>query len=140
MANAGESALREGGREPAALAERRRAAIRRTFLRLDPLALGCGVGAAAGLAVLLATLVLVFRGAVAGDPFVAANLKSLAAFFPGYRLDVAGAFVGDAWGAATGFVAGVATAGFRNLALALVFGWARATAGRWRRRHLLDEI
>jgi hypothetical protein len=148
MANAGESAGRTGERELAtlaerelaALAQRRSAAIRRTFVRLDRLALGCGVGAVAGLAVLIATLVAVEGGALASDPFVGENLRGLAAFFPGYRPDVAGAFIGGAWGFATGFVAGFATAGFRNLALALVFAWARATGERWRRKHLLDEI
>jgi hypothetical protein len=120
MANAGGSAEEAAGRELAALAELRRAAIRRAFVRLDPLALGCGVGAVAGLAVLAATLLLSMRGALAVDP--------------------AGACVAGACAFATGFVAGFATAAFRNLALAIVLAWARVASDRWRRGHLLDEI
>ncbi len=120
----------------AALAERRRDAIRRAFTRLHPVALGCGVGAVAALALLGGTLLLVMRGGLR----VGANLQALTSYFPGYRVDVAGAFVGGAWGLAVGFVAGFGIAAFRNLALRVVLVHARRSADRWRRRHLLDEI
>jgi len=120
----------------AALAARRREAIRRAFTRLHPLALGCGVGAVAALGVTLATLVLVLRGGA----MVGANLRALASYFPGYRVDVPGAFLGGAYAFAGGFLTGYALAAFRNLALHLVLAWSRWSAERWRRRHLLDEI
>ena len=120
----------------AALAERRRLAIRSAFTRLHPLALGCGVGVAFGLAVLAATLAL----RIENGPRIGANLLALASYFPGYSVDVPGAFVGGMYGFAAGFLVGYAIAGFRNLALRVVMGYARWSAERWRRRHLLDEI
>ncbi len=118
------------------LAERRRDAIRRAFVRFHPLALGCGAGVATGLGVLLATLLLAFGG----GKMVGANLKSLASYFPGYSVDGLGAFVGGLYGFAAGFLAGYAIASFRNLALRVVLTAMRASADRWRRRHLLDEV
>jgi uncharacterized membrane protein (Fun14 family) len=117
---------RRGEADPrlAVLAEWRRAAIRRAFVRFDPLALGCGVGLLAGLCVLVATLHLVEFGALSEDPFVRESLKGLAAFFPGYHADLAGAWIGGAYAFAAGFVAGFATAAFRNLALAIGGGGA----------------
>ena len=120
----------------AALTERRRSAIRRAFTRLHPLALGCGVGTVFGFAVLAGTLVLALRG----GPQVGANLKSLSSYFPGFRVDVTGAFLGGAYGFAAGFLAGYALATFRNLALQIVLAYARWSAEWWRRRHMLDEI
>ena len=120
----------------AALAERRRAAIRRAFTRLHPLAFGCGVGATLGLALVGGTLVLVARG----GPDVRATLKSLSSYFPGFSVDVPGAFLGGLYGFAAGFLAGWAVAAFRNLALQIVLAYARWSAEWWRRRHLLDEI
>ncbi len=118
------------------LAERRKVAIRRAFVRLHPLALGCGVGVAAGLAVGVATLLLWLRG----GPEVGKNLKVLSSYFPGFSVDAAGAAVGALYGFAAGFVAGFAVAAFRNVALLLVLGRLKSKSERWRRRHLLDEI
>lgn len=118
------------------LAERRREAIRRTFLRLHPLALGCALGVVGGGTVGLATLVLRLRGGAR----IGENLRALSSYFPGYSVDAAGAAVGALYGFAAGFLVGFAVAGFRNLALRLVFGWLRMKSDRWRRRHLLDEI
>jgi hypothetical protein len=120
----------------AALAERRRDAIRRAFTRLHPLALGCGVGFVAGAVVLVGTLVLVARG----GPNVGANLQALSSYFPGYQVTVPGAFVGGSLGFAVGFLSGYALAAFRNLALQIVLAYARWSAEWWRRRHMLDEI
>lgn len=118
------------------LAERRKQAIRRAFTRLHALALGCGVGVTVGLAVAAATLVLWLQG----GKFVGENLKVLASYFPGYRVDAAGAAVGGMYGFAAGFLAGYAIAAFRNLALRFVLVLLRSGGDRWRRRHLLDEI
>jgi len=119
-----------------ALKERRREAIRRTFRQLHALALGCAIGATAGLAVALATLLLWWRG----GPKVGENLKVLASYFPGYSVDLAGAMVGAVYGFAAGFLGGFAVAAFRNAALRVVLAWLRSSAERWRRRHLLDEV
>jgi hypothetical protein len=119
-----------------ALEARRKTAIRSAFTRLHPLALGCGVGVTCGLGVLGATLLLVLQG----GKRVGVNLQALANFFPGYRVDTTGAFVGAIYGFAAGFMLGYAIAAFRNLALRLVMGWARWSAERWRQRHLLDEV
>jgi hypothetical protein len=118
------------------LARRRSDAIRRAFTRLHALALGCGVGVTLGLGVLVATLLLFLRG----GPKVGDNLKALSSYFPGYQVDVSGALVGGMYGFAAGFLLGYAVAAFRNLALHLVLGYARWSADRFRRRHLLDEI
>lgn len=126
----------EAARKLAALTGRRREAIRRAFTRLHPLALGCGIGTVCGLAVLGGTLVLSLRG---GEN-VGSNLKVLASYFPGFRVDVTGAFIGGAYAFAAGFLGGYAAAAFRNLALQIVLAWARWSAERWRRRHMLDEI
>ena len=120
----------------AALAERRRAAIRSAFARLHPLALGCALGVVLGGVLLAATLVLRLRG----GSRVGATLQTVASYFPGYSVDGAGAFVGGLYGFAAGFLAGYLVAAFRNLALGLVLAHARRSAERWRRRHLLDEV
>ncbi len=119
-----------------ALAERRKAAIRRAFTRFHALALGCAVGVTTGLAVAAATAVLWIRG----GKLVGENLRVLASYFPGYQVDLAGAAVGGLYGFAAGFIAGYAIAAFRNLALRIALGLLRRTGDRWRRRHLLDEI
>lgn len=118
------------------LAERRKEAIRRTFLQLHALALGCAVGVTAGLAVGAATLLLWWRG----GPKVGDNLKVLSSYFPGFSVDLAGAGVGAVYGFAAGFLGGFAVAAFRNVALRLVLARLRSSGERWRRRHLLDEI
>jgi hypothetical protein len=120
----------------AALTRRRQLAIRRAFTRLHPVALGCGVGLVCGLGIVAGTLLLVYRG----GPNVGANLKALSSYFPGFRVDVPGALLGGAYGFAAGFLAGYAIAAFRNLALQIVLAWARWSAERFRRRHMLDEI
>ena len=126
----------EASERLAALMQRRRDAIRRAFTRLHPLALGCAMGVTCGLAALGATLVLALRGGPEAGPL----LKGLSSYFPGYRVDVVGSFVGGGWALAAGFVGGWAIAKFRNLALQIVLAWARFSADRWRRRHMLDEI
>jgi hypothetical protein len=120
----------------AALTRSRKTAIRRAFTRLHPIGLGCGIGAVCGLGIVAGTLLLVMRG----GPNVGANLRALSSYFPGFRVDVPGALLGGAYGFATGFLAGYAIAVFRNLALQIVLAWARWSAERFRRRHMLDEI
>ena len=121
----------------AELGRRRREAIRRTFTRLDPLALGAGLGAAAALlgAVLPGRLLF-------GDP--PADIQELVGrlthFLPGFDISPRGAAIGAAWFLVLGFAAGFLIAAFRNLALGFVLWKMNLDAARWRRRHFLDEI
>jgi hypothetical protein len=118
------------------LRERRRDAIRRTFLQLHSLALGCALGVTAGVGVGLSTLLLWWRG----GPRVGENLKVLSSYFPGFSVDLVGAGVGAVYGFAAGCLGGFAVAAFRNAALRVVLRWLQSRAERWRRRHLLDEV
>lgn len=120
----------------AGLEDRRKNAIRKTFTRIHSLALGAGVACFA--AVLLAAVTLVF--ALRATPEDQLVLEKLKAFFPGYRVSLAGAGIGLVYGALVGFAIGYFTAGCRNLALRITLNRARWQADRWRRRHLLDEI
>jgi hypothetical protein len=132
-----ESAVTEAtGASLLAIEERRRAAIRRTFTRLDAVALGAAVGTVLGAAVFLATLVLALRGGDAVGP----RLALLSHYFPGYEVSAPGALAGLLYGAGTGFLGGFLTAAFRNLALRIVLARAIWGAERSRRRHLLDEV
>jgi len=64
--------------------------MRRTLLRLNARAWGIAVGLLLGLGLFLATIVLVIKGGA----FVGAHLNLLGKFLPGYRVSVAGAFIG----------------------------------------------
>jgi hypothetical protein len=119
------------------LERRRRDAIRRTFTRLDPVALGAGVGIVAAIvgAVLPARLLF---GSPPDD--VDELVGRLTHFFPGFDITAKGAAIGAAWFLVAGFAAGFLVASFRNLALRFVLWKMNLDAARWRRRHFLDEI
>src|SRR5262249_39643505 len=119
------------------LEQQRREAIRRTFTRLDPVALGAGVGVAASVLGALLPARLLF-----GDPprEVQETVGRIGHFFYGFDITPAGVFFGFVWFLAAGFVAGALIAGIRNLALRIVLWKMGMDAARWRRRHFLDEI
>jgi hypothetical protein len=119
------------------LERRRRDAIRRTFTRLDPVALGAGLGVVAAIVGGLLPARLLF-----GDPpaEVQETVGRLTHFFPGFDITARGAVIGAAWFLVAGFVAGFAIAAFRNAALRFVLWKMNLDAARWRRRHFLDEI
>jgi hypothetical protein len=121
----------------AGLERQRREAIRRTFTRLDPVALGAGMGVVAAIigGVLPARLLF-------GSPpdEVDLTVGRLTHFFPGFDITPRGALIGAAWFLAVGFAAGFLIASFRNLALRFVLWKMSLDATRWRRRHFLDEI
>lgn len=123
-------------RRLADLEESRKAAIRRAFTRIDPMALGAGVGVTCGLGLAAATVILIFRGGSS----VGATLAKLGHYFPGYDVNGPGIGLGLLYGAVVGFGLGVLTAVFRNYALRVVLWRARWQADSWRRRHMLDEI
>ncbi len=76
--------------------------MRATLLRLNARAWGIAVGLLLGLGLLIATLVLVLRG----GPDVGQHLSLLGVFLPGYRVSVAGAFIGFAYAFVIGYALG----------------------------------
>lgn len=74
---------------PSLSAEEARA-LRREVLRLNGQAWGIAVGLLCGFGLLVATLVLVIKG----GQQVGAHLGLLSVYLPGYRVTVAGAFLG----------------------------------------------
>jgi len=77
-----------------------RLAIR--VIRLEAVVQGMALGVMSGLAIFLATIVLIVRG----GPKVGPHLVLLGQFLPGYAVTLTGAFVGLGWGFAGGFAAG----------------------------------
>ena len=89
--------------------------IRRSFQKMDSVALGGAVGLMVGVLLCLATLALVLRG---GED-IGQNLALLSQFFPGYRVTAVGGIVGLAYGFVTGFVGGWLFATLRNISFFL---------------------
>jgi hypothetical protein len=121
----------------AELERKRRDAIRRTFTRLDPVALGAGLGAAFAIVGAVLPGRLLF-GSPPAD--VQELVGRLTHFFPGFDITPKGALIGAFWFLLAGFAAGFLIAWFRNTALSIVLWKMNADAARWRRRHFLDEI
>jgi hypothetical protein len=119
------------------LERRRRDAIRRTFTRLDPVALGAGIGIVAAIIGWVLPGRLLFGNPPAD---IQETVGRLTHFFPGFDITARGAAIGAAWFLLAGFLAGVLIAAFRNLALRFVLWKMNGDAARWRRRHFLDEI
>ncbi|MEO5579441.1 MAG: hypothetical protein ABIR58_02200 [Gemmatimonadaceae bacterium] len=76
--------------------------MRTTLLRLNARAWGIAIGLLAGIGLFVATLVLVLRGGAEVGP----HLSLLAVFLPGYRVSVAGAFIGFAYAFVIGYALG----------------------------------
>jgi hypothetical protein len=76
--------------------------LTRAVLRLNGGVWGFACGTLCGLAIFLATIWLVIKGGKEVGP----HLKLLAQFLIGYRVNVAGAFIGLAWGFLIGYAAG----------------------------------
>jgi hypothetical protein len=121
----------------AELERRRRDAIRRTFTRLDPLALGAGIGITAAIVGLILPGRLLFGNPPAD---IQETVGRVTFFLPGFDITAKGAAIGAVWFLVVGFAAGVLIATFRNLALRFVLWKMNGDAARWRRRHFLDEI
>ena len=80
------------------------------FARLDRAALGFAVGTLCGLGVFTATIFLLIKGGEVVGP----NLALLGQFFVGYKVTVAGAFIGLVYGFVAGFVLGWLIGFLRN--------------------------
>jgi protoporphyrinogen oxidase len=97
--------------EPIAdLAETVEGILERVFLKLDRVAFGVSLGTVTGLALFLATLILVLKG---GD-VVGPNLRLLSQYFPGYHVTASGSALGLFYGFLTGFIGGWCFALLRN--------------------------
>lgn len=97
-----------------------RAMLSRAFARLDPIALSLAVGVVTGLALALATAVLLLQG---GER-VGLHLSRVGMFLPGYDVSWTGVLVGFAEGGLLGCAAGLAVAllwnGYHRMFVALV--------------------
>jgi hypothetical protein len=91
------------------------------YAKLDPVALGAGVGTLLGGAICAATVVLLAKG---GD-HIGPKLSLLSQFFPGYSVTWIGSLVGLLYGFLTGFLFGFSFAFFRNTAMKLHLGSRR---------------
>lgn len=85
------------------------------FSKIDPVALGFSTGLTSGLILLLSTLWLVLKG---GD-VIGPNMALLGQFFPGYMVNVPGAFIGLLYAGLLGFILGFGLAYLRNMTFLL---------------------
>jgi hypothetical protein len=74
----------------------------REVVRLNSVTTGIAFGMLGGLAVFIATILLVIKG----GPQVGPHLMLLANYFPGYRVTFLGSFVGLFYGFVSGFISG----------------------------------
>ena len=84
--------------------------LTRAVLRLNGHVLGLSCGLLAGLGLFVATLWLVLKGGA----HVGAQLRLLSQYLIGYRVTVAGSFVGLAYGLVLGYLAGWSVAWIYN--------------------------
>jgi hypothetical protein len=98
-------------------------------------AFGIAVGTMAGALLFLLT---VFHVVV--NPSNALDIGLLAEYFYGYSVSWRGAFVGLAWGLATGFIAGWFVAFVRNLVVTVTIFAIRTRAELEQTRDFLDHI
>jgi hypothetical protein len=76
--------------------------VRRAVLRLNAQAWGVSFGLLLGFGLLLATLVLVWKG----GPNIGQHLELLRVYLPGYRVSVPGAFLGFVYAFVIGYALG----------------------------------
>jgi riboflavin transporter FmnP len=88
--------------------------VRAAFARLAPIAFGFALGAVAGFALWLATVLLILKGAPPGEP-VGPHLALIGQFVPLYSVSALGSAMGALAGFAGGFVLGVVVASGWNL-------------------------
>jgi protoporphyrinogen oxidase len=128
-----EMEIPQAGPETATAVE---SAISQGLVRLDRTAFGLSTGALAGIALFVATLVLVFKG----GPLVGPNLRLLGQFFPGYRVTLEGSFIGLVYGFLTGFVGGWSFAFLRNASVFLYVTTIRRRVERRLLRRIFEYV
>jgi protoporphyrinogen oxidase len=129
-----EQEYHEEVREPAE--EVPAAALVPGFAKLDRLALGGAVGVVAGVALWLATVALVAKG----GPRIGPHLALLSQYLPGYRVTLAGSFLGLAYGLVGGFIAGWTFALLRNASALVMLAFVRRRVERHDLGRLLDYV
>lgn len=110
--------------------------IQLVFAKLDPLALGVAVGIVSGLAIFVATAVLLIKG----GPVVGPRLSLLGYFLFGFNMTWGGALIGSLEGSLIGFSIGYAGAFIRNGSMRAYAKFRRWREETDRRRHLLDKV
>jgi len=109
-------------------------ALATVFLKLDRVAFGLSLGTLSGLALFLATLILVLKG---GD-VVGPRLALLSQYLPGYTVSAEGSFVGLFYGFIAGFSGGWSFAFLRNAAVFLYAAAVHRRAELYVLRKLLE--
>ena len=97
------------------------------FAKIDVLAFVIASAIVGAAFLLTLTLGLVIKGAAPGAP-VGPNLAKLSAFFPGYTVTFAGAFLGAAYASVVGIAIGFVLATIWNAAHSLVLAVIRVQA------------
>ena len=87
------------------------AEFERTLARLNGRAWGVAIGCLFGLLLLAATLILVVRG----GPVVGPHLALLGIFLPGYKVSIAGAFIGFVYAFVIGYALGRVVSSIYNM-------------------------
>ena len=85
------------------------------IVRLEAVVQGVAAGVMTGFIIFLVTHWMLLRG----GPFVSPHLVLLGQFLPGYRVSIAGSFVGLAWGFAYGFAGGYLVSSLYNRVVAV---------------------
>jgi hypothetical protein len=85
--------------------------IIQSLAKLDSVALGISIGTLFGLAIFVATIILIIKG---GD-LVGPNLSLLSQYFIGYEVTPIGSLIGLFYGFVTGFLLGWFSSILRNL-------------------------
>ncbi len=109
-------------------ADRHDTIIRWAFAKLDVIAFVAASAAVAAVALFALTMILVVKGAPPGVP-VGPHLAQLGAFFPGYAVTAAGAWIGAAYAGAAGGAFGLVLASVWNFAHTLLLAILRMRAG-----------
>ncbi len=106
------------------------------FPKLDRAALGCSVGAVGGIALFLATAILLLKG----GPVVGPTLSLLGQYLPGYTVTPVGSLLGLIYGFTVGWVLGWGFALLRNTTLLLYIAIVRRRAEFGLLRRFLEFV
>ena len=106
------------------------------FAKLDPLALGMGVGIVAGMSLFLVTLMSLLQY----DPSARSLLALLGQYFVGFELSWTGAVVGFVQAGVWGFALGCLGAGLRNWGMGAYAALLQRQETAKAQRDLLDKV